>query len=115
MIDTAVVVPCFDEATRLPADAFARFCRDTPWASCVFVNDGSRDRTLEVLRSLAGRHPGRMHVIDQQPNQGKAGSRVRPFDFVTAIVELDRVRRVYLRKRRDKTTGSGADGSGGSR
>ncbi len=73
-IDTAVVVPCFNEAERLPAGAFSDFCAGTPWTSFVFVNDGSTDGTLEVLHGLERRLPGRVEVIDLQPNQGKAAA-----------------------------------------
>lgn len=73
-IDTAIVVPCYDEASRLPSDAFFDFCAETPWVAFVFVNDGSRDGTLDVLRALAARLPERVHVVDQQPNQGKAAA-----------------------------------------
>jgi glycosyltransferase involved in cell wall biosynthesis len=74
VVDTVVIVPCYDEAARLASDAFARFCGATPWVSFAFVNDGSRDDTLQVLRALAARFPDRVHVIDQQPNQGKAAA-----------------------------------------
>lgn len=72
MIDTVVVVPCYNEAERLAADAFVRACEEMPWVRFALVNDGSTDGTLERLRTLAERMPARFYVIDQQPNQGKA-------------------------------------------
>lgn len=72
MAHTTIVVPCFDEAGRLPVDAFAHHARKHGDTDFVFVNDGSRDRTLEVLRELEARVPERIAVLDQQPNRGKA-------------------------------------------
>jgi dolichyl-phosphate beta-glucosyltransferase len=66
----ALVVPCFDEATRLDAGAL----RD---ATCqaklelVLVDDGSRDGTRELLESLARARP-HTHVVALDANRGKA-------------------------------------------
>ena len=38
----------------------------------ITVNDGSTDDTLEVLRSLAAAHPGRVKVSQLERNSGKA-------------------------------------------
>jgi putative flippase GtrA len=68
-----IVVPCYNEESRLDEAAFAQFLqRDRLGVELLFVNDGSTDRTLEVLRGLERRFPNRVRVIDQQPNQGKA-------------------------------------------
>jgi dolichyl-phosphate beta-glucosyltransferase len=69
-----VVVPCYNEAARFRADAFVRFL-ESPESSHIqllFVNDGSRDRTLAVLESFRAQFPERTCVLDQQPNRGKA-------------------------------------------
>ncbi len=49
-----------------------RCIEEQPHTSFVLVNDGSTDGTLSVLRGLAARFPERVHVIDQNPNAGKA-------------------------------------------
>jgi dolichyl-phosphate beta-glucosyltransferase len=67
-----IVVPCYNEAARLPQSAFDDFLSRHDDVGFVLVNDGSKDETLEVLRKLEGRWPGRVEVVDQQPNQGKA-------------------------------------------
>jgi dolichyl-phosphate beta-glucosyltransferase len=46
-----VVVPCFNEEKRLNTDAFIQFAR-TKQINLVFVNDGSSDGTLEILRMI---------------------------------------------------------------
>lgn len=67
-----IVVPCFNEARRLPSDAFVACVDRRPEISFLFVDDGSRDATREVLNALAGRRPDRMDVLALDRNQGKA-------------------------------------------
>jgi glycosyltransferase involved in cell wall biosynthesis len=67
-----VVVPCYNEASRLNARAFTQFRSNGHWVEFLFVNDGSTDGTLEMLRQLRCTSPDTVRVRDQQPNQGKA-------------------------------------------
>ncbi len=69
-----VVIPCYNEATRLRTDAFAAFLESPAGAGIdfIFVNDGSSDATLSVLDALRSRFADRIRVFDKQPNAGKA-------------------------------------------
>jgi glycosyltransferase involved in cell wall biosynthesis len=67
-----IVVPCFNEARRLPGDAFRAYCARVPDVEFLFVNDGSTDDTLAVLRALEATLPGRVGVLDLPQNGGKA-------------------------------------------
>jgi len=67
-----IVVPCFNERTRLDAQAFEDFIGANHNIHFAFVNDGSSDDTLALLQALQSRAPGRVRVIDQPTNQGKA-------------------------------------------
>jgi dolichyl-phosphate beta-glucosyltransferase len=66
-----IVVPCFNEASRLPVDRFAEFARtnDIRW---IFCNDGSTDATDSVLDDLVARAGGRAEKISLTRNRGKA-------------------------------------------
>jgi dolichyl-phosphate beta-glucosyltransferase len=68
---TVIVVPCYDEAARFDPAAFHAFRPRSPVRFC-FVNDGSRDRTIEVLQGLCRDTPEIGWVLDLQPNRGKA-------------------------------------------
>jgi dolichyl-phosphate beta-glucosyltransferase len=75
MADVALVVPCFNEATRLDAGAFRDFA--LPASSghtleIVFVDDGSRDATRAVLAELVASMPGRARLVALDRNGGKA-------------------------------------------
>lgn len=69
-----VVVPCYNEAERLPVASFEQFLQSEKDRSIgfLFVNDGSRDATLQVLESLRARFPQRISILNQEPNRGKA-------------------------------------------
>ncbi len=72
MSRTVIVIPCYNEEGRFDSDAFAHCLRVQPNTSLILVNDGSTDGTLAKLEEFAGTHPGRVQVIDQNPNAGKA-------------------------------------------
>lgn len=67
-----IVVPCYNEATRLRPDEFKRFVAKNADVGFLFVDDGSSDRTRSILDDLSG---DAMAVIGQ-PHLGK-GAAVR--------------------------------------
>ena len=69
---TVIVVPCYNEARRLNAGAFAEALAASASLSFVFVNDGSTDATLECLQALQLSNPLRITVVDLPRNGGKA-------------------------------------------
>jgi glycosyltransferase involved in cell wall biosynthesis len=66
------VIPCYNEAARLHADAFVSLVDDEPEVNLLFVNDGSRDATEERLREMALRRPQRIQILSLDRNVGKA-------------------------------------------
>jgi dolichyl-phosphate beta-glucosyltransferase len=66
-----IVVPCYNEEHRLPVDQFERFLGESQ-VRFVFVDDGSRDKTLDRLESLRQGHQDRVFVLRSPANQGKA-------------------------------------------
>jgi dolichyl-phosphate beta-glucosyltransferase len=66
-----IVVPCYNEELRLPVDQFLRFL-DQSQVRFVFVDDGSRDKTLDRLKSLRDGHEDSVFVLGSPANQGKA-------------------------------------------
>jgi dolichyl-phosphate beta-glucosyltransferase len=69
-----LVVPCYNEAGRLPVARFGAGLRELPEVRFVFVDDGSTDGTLGLLRSLQGSDAARVDIIELPHNQGKAAA-----------------------------------------
>ena len=67
-----VVVPCYNEANRLNLRAIQDFGRRPDAADLLFVNDGSRDETLELLEHLHTVNPRRFSFLHLARNGGKA-------------------------------------------
>ncbi len=67
-----VVVPCYNESKRIDKAAFQNFVDNNLGFHICFVNDGSKDNTLEVLEELVAFDPKRLSVLDLPKNGGKA-------------------------------------------
>lgn len=72
MPSLCLVVPCYNEAARLDADAFLRWLDASPDCSVCFVDDGSIDDTRARLEALARQRPAQVHVHALPANGGKA-------------------------------------------
>lgn len=68
----ALIVPCYNEASRLDADELVRLVRSRGLLDLVLVDDGSTDGTCASLDAVAARAPGRVRVLRMERNQGKA-------------------------------------------
>lgn len=71
-----VVIPCYNEETRILSKEFTDFVHSNLGYHLCFVNDGSTDNTLEVLHKLAEGRNDHISVYDCEKNGGK-GEAVR--------------------------------------
>lgn len=67
-----VVIPCYNEEDRLSGTKFKEFVYNNLGYHLCFVNDGSTDRTLEVLEELRKGNENKISIYDCQKNGGKA-------------------------------------------
>ena len=82
----SIVVPCYNEQETVNI-----FYRETTKVvdamkmdyEIIFVNDGSRDKTLEELTKLHDAHPGHVIVIDFSRNFGKEGALLAGLESAT--------------------------------
>jgi len=68
----ALVVPCYNEASRLVPEAFLQFVATHPGVQLVLVDDGSTDGTWDVLERLRASAPASVTTLRQSSNGGKA-------------------------------------------
>jgi len=71
MKKTAIIIPCYNEETRLGPDLFLAFLKTSPEVNFFFINDGSKDKTLDILKKMP-KKSSQCHVVDLQENHGKA-------------------------------------------
>ena len=67
-----VVIPCYNEQDRLSSKEFLDFINSNLGYLLCFVNDGSTDKTLEVLNTLKKGRENNIIVYDCEQNGGKA-------------------------------------------
>jgi DNA-binding response OmpR family regulator len=67
-----VVIPCYNEEKRLKTKEFANFVSNNHGYHICFVNDGSKDKTLEVLKEFQQGKEGYISIYDCEKNGGKA-------------------------------------------
>ena len=72
MADTIIVIPCFNEASRLDVDAFKSYVAGNGDVRFLLVDDGSTDATASVLAALATSDANAFGVCTLEHNAGKA-------------------------------------------
>lgn len=82
----SILIPCYNEEKSLPLlvpelDKVANSLPQYEW-EYMFVNDGSRDKTLEVLADLREQN-ARVKYIDLSRNYGKETAMLAGFDYVS--------------------------------
>ena len=66
-----LVVPCYNEASRLDISSFVAATDAYPGLSFLFVDDGSVDDTRSILHDAVAEHPSLGTVLGLDHNQGK--------------------------------------------
>ena len=69
-----VVIPCYNEEQRLSRDIFSEFSKQNLGYHLCFVNDGSTDKTLEVLEAMRSGNEDHISIYNCAKNGGKAAA-----------------------------------------
>lgn len=90
----SIVVPCYNEqeTVALFYDATIKVLNEMDVAhEIIYVNDGSRDNTMEALKDLYTKHPEDVKVIDFSRNFGKEGGLLAGLEYAKGdyIVVMD--------------------------
>ena len=67
-----VIVPCYNEASRIDAPAFRAYLGGPGAAHIIFVDDGSTDGTFSVLAAICSGREGKTEALRLPRNCGKA-------------------------------------------
>ncbi|WP_299795900.1 glycosyltransferase [uncultured Maribacter sp.] len=67
-----VVIPCYNEEERLLSEEFKQFAHKNLGYHLCFVNDGSTDNTLSVLKKIKEDNPDNISIYNCKQNSGKA-------------------------------------------
>ncbi len=92
-IDLSLLVPVFNEEEAIPhfMDSINRVMAELGMSwEILFVNDGSNDNTLDILRALQSQH-SEIRVIDFSRNFGKEAALTAGLDFSRgrAVIPID--------------------------
>jgi glycosyltransferase involved in cell wall biosynthesis len=71
---TGIIIPCYNEGKRLNSNAFIDFIKENQDYHLCFVNDGSKDNTMEVLQNMKMAAPYGVSIVDVKKNVGKASA-----------------------------------------
>jgi dolichyl-phosphate beta-glucosyltransferase len=68
----SIVIPCYNEENGIPLKEYHHFIQRNTHLRICFVNDGSTDGTLEILRQLQIKYPYCVSLLSSKNNNGKA-------------------------------------------
>ncbi len=68
----AIIIPCYNEANRLKGDVFLKYTENEEDVTFIFVNDGSQDKTPDLLTALVEANPSSLRCVHLEKNSGKA-------------------------------------------
>jgi glycosyltransferase involved in cell wall biosynthesis len=78
LMKTCLIIPCYNEATRIPSAEFTRALQQDDSLQLVFVNDGSKDETFAALKRLRDSQnntsKSRFHILSYNQNKGKSNA-----------------------------------------
>ena len=66
-----IVIPCYNEAGRIPGEEIISFLELNPLIQVCFVNDCSTDSTEMTLRQIRERFPERVLIENHKRIRGK--------------------------------------------
>ena len=76
-----IVIPCYNEAERLPVREFIKYAKRNDDVHFIFVNDGSTDDTQSLVDGLVSANQKSFSVVTLDKNRGKAAAVRAGFSF----------------------------------
>ncbi len=85
---SVIIIPCYNEYARLPVDSFIDHLKLHPHHACCFVNDGSTDKTKELLNTIQA-ECSNARIVSLGKNAGKASAVKHGMDDALQHIEAD--------------------------
>ena len=110
----SVIVPIYGVEAYIAQCAESLLVQTYPAIQFIFVNDGTKDRSMDVLSNVLARFPGRQVCIVNQENRGlpqarAAGLRVAEGEYIQHVDSDDWVEPDLVERLVHKAQESGAD------
>lgn len=70
--NVSIVIPCYNEQRGISIREYSSFIENNPEAFICFVNDGSTDKTLDILQVIKSKFEDKIHILSLDTNSGKA-------------------------------------------
>lgn len=84
----AIIIPCYNEEKRLKESSLLELLNDKS-VTLYLANDGSRDKTLDILTAFSLQNPERCFVLNYTENSGKANTIFKAVNEVLSINVYD--------------------------
>ena len=69
-----IIIPCYNESMRLPVNKYLDFLKLNKKVKIIFVNDGSTDKTKNLVTKLADKFPEQIKILSYEKNKGKGNA-----------------------------------------
>ncbi|WP_372744553.1 glycosyltransferase [Lutibacter sp.] len=91
LFNLSIVIPCYNEGKRLDTSSFIEFLDNQKDTLICFVDDGSKDNTLEVLNTIKHKFPNSVEVVSAVKNEGKAAAVKTGVLFCTQKIKQNKI------------------------
>lgn len=68
----AILIPCFNEVQRFPHEYWKDLVVENRQVQWIFIDDGSRDGTREILEEFCASYPAKLIKLDTNEGKGNA-------------------------------------------
>lgn len=88
MQKVAIIIPCYNEEKRLERKNIEQLVSNSRM-DIVFANDGSKDKTVDVVNAILEKYPERCRLIDFSKNSGKGNTIYKAINHINQEDKYD--------------------------
>tara|TARA_B110000858_G_C17781681_1_gene465080 strand:+ start:880 stop:1641 length:762 start_codon:yes stop_codon:yes gene_type:complete len=88
---TIIILPCYNEETRLRANEINDFVSSQNGYDILFVNDGSTDSTEKIIKKICSLNRDRIFQVNLAKNSGKAEAIRFGFNYIINNLDINNI------------------------